>query len=277
MQTNLFEFLSPKYTITKPIRLIELFGGIGAQAKALENIGADFEHWFMCEIDSHAVDSYNAIHRTDFKPLDICNVHAPDLRIVDTDKFTYLLTYSFPCTSISIAGKMDGYTEGSGTASSLLFEVKRLLEECETLPQLLLMENVPQVCSDRNKDNWRQWMSFLESKGYSNYAQIMNACDYGIPQNRVRMFMVSILGDYSFTFPKKQNLEVKMKDLLEKNPNEKYYLSNKTIDYFFKKEERTREEGNGFRFIPMDKERETSRPLLTKHTRIDGCFIKEDD
>lgn len=94
MQTNLFEFLSPRYVIKNKIRLIELFGGIGAQAKALENIGADFEHWFMCEIDAHAVDSYNAIHQTDFKPLDICKVHASDLKIEDTESFTYLLTHS---------------------------------------------------------------------------------------------------------------------------------------------------------------------------------------
>lgn len=130
--------------------------------------------------------------------------------------------------------------EGSGTASSLLFEVKRLLEECDKLPQILLMENVPVVASARNQSSWRSWLNFLESKGYSNYAQIMNACDYGVPQSRERMFMVSILGDYSFTFPKKQKLKVKMSDLLETEPDEKYYLPNQKIETLFKLDEEIR-------------------------------------
>ena len=122
--------------------------------------------------------------------------------------------------------------KGSGTRSGLLWEVERLLNECETeLPQVLLMENVPQVIGANNKPDFDKWCLFLESKGYKNYYQILNAKDYGIPQNRQRCFMVSILGDYYYEFPKPMPLKLKLKDMLEENVDEKYYLSDKMIKY----------------------------------------------
>lgn len=152
----------PLLKIRKPIRLIELFAGIGAQAKALENLGANFEHYKICEFDDAAVRSYNAIHKTDFKTSDITQLHAENLEICDTDKFCYIMTYSFPCQSLSAAGKMDGMAEGSGTRSSLLWEVKRLLLEMRDgeRPQILLMENVPQVHSKKNFPDFQKWLSF---------------------------------------------------------------------------------------------------------------------
>lgn len=128
-----------------PIRLIELFAGIGSQAKALENLGLDFEHWRVCEFDAHAVASYNAVHGTNFATSDITKITADDLGITDTKHFTYLLTYSFPCQDLSPAGLGRGMEKGSGTRSGLLWEVERLLNEVQNLPQVLLMENVPQV------------------------------------------------------------------------------------------------------------------------------------
>ena len=194
-----------RYKITKPIRLIELFAGIGAQAKALENLHANFEHYKVCEFDKYALASYNAIHNTDFKVSDITQLHASDLEIVDTDKYEYILTYSFPCQSLSLAGKQEGMEENSNTASSLLWEVKRILSECKELPQILLMENVPQVHSKKNIDNFEKWQNFLTSLGYKNYWQDLNAKDYGIPQNRNRCFMISILNSEGiYSFPKKE-------------------------------------------------------------------------
>lgn len=213
----------------KPIRLIELFAGIGSQAKALKNIGVEFEHYRVCEFDEHAIRSYNAVHGTNFKTSDITKLTASDLNIVDTDHFTYLLTYSFPCQDLSNAGKGRGMEKGSGTRSGLLWEVERLLNECDELPQVLLMENVPQVHGKKNIEHFEKWIEFLESKGYSNYWQDLNAKNYGIPQNRNRCYMVSILGEYSYEFPQPIPLELKLGDLLEAEVDEKYYLSDAAI------------------------------------------------
>lgn len=214
----------------KPVRLIELFGGIGSQAMALTRLGIDFEHYRLVEFDKYPVASYNAIHGTNFEPTDITKIKGSDLGIVNTDKFTYLMTYSFPCQDLSVAGKQKGMSKGSNTRSGLLWEVERLLNETEKLPQLLLMENVPQVHSKKNLSDFEDWINFLESKGYSNFYQDLNAKDYGVAQNRNRCFMVSILGDFTFSFPKPKKLDKTMKDYLEDTVDEKYYINNDKAD-----------------------------------------------
>lgn len=226
------------YKIRTPIRLIECFAGIGSQAKALERLGANFEHYRVVEFDKYAIASYNAIHGTKFETSDITKIHAWDLGIVDTDEFTYLLTYSFPCQDLSLAGKQRGMKKGSGTRSGLLWEVERLLDECDELPQILLMENVPEVIGSKNIEHFQKWAAKLESLGYKNYTQILNAKNYGIPQNRNRCFMVSILGDYYYEFPEPFELKLRLKDMLEDDVDEKYFLSQKGIDYFKKQAEK---------------------------------------
>lgn len=264
--------------IRGPIRLIELFAGIGSQAMALRNIGADFEKYLICEWWVQAVASYKAIHfaddDTDYsegiiktelidilfdcgisndgkEPMtkeqiqkkpekwlrdtynnirathNIVNIMAAagkDLKVVDTDRYTYILTYSFPCQDLSVAGKMAGMDKGSGTRSGMLWEVERLLGEMEELPQILLMENVPQVMQARNMHNFKAWQQFLEGKGYKNYAQFLNAKDYGVAQNRQRAFMVSVLGDFSFEFPEPVPLNKTMADYLEPEVDESFYV-----------------------------------------------------
>ena len=217
-------YLFDSYKIKNHIRLIELFGGIGSQAMALRDIGADFTHWRLVEFCKYAVASYNAIHGTNFEPTDIRNVKGEDLGIVDTQNFTYILTYSFPCQDLSLAGKQKGMTKGSGTRSGLLWEVERLLNETENLPQVLLMENVPQVHGTKNIDDFNLWIDFLKSKGYSNFWQDLNAKDYGVAQNRKRCFMVSILGNEFYEFPKPVKLNKCIKDYLEDEVDEKYYI-----------------------------------------------------
>ncbi len=214
----------PKYKITKPLRLIELFGGVGSQAMALRDIGVNFEHYRLVEFDKYPVASYNAIHGTDFKPTDIRSVHGADLGIVDKDKYDYLMTYSFPCQSLSVAGKQEGMKKGSGTRSGLLWEVERLLTEMSDRPQILVMENVPQVIADKNKPDFDLWVEFLHSIGYNSYYKILNASDYGIPQNRRRCIMVSILGKYRFIFPSPVALQKNMKDYMEKSVDSKYFI-----------------------------------------------------
>lgn len=213
--------------IQQPIRLIELFAGYGSQALALKYSGIPFEHWFVCEFDKYAMQSYNDIHETNFECTDVCEITADDLNIVETDKYKYLLTYSFPCTDLSLAGKRAGMDRDSGTRSSLLWQVERLLTECKELPQYLLMENVPQVVSKDNLALFSEWTSFLSKLGYQNQYKILNAKNFGVPQNRERCYMVSILKSENkvFTFPKPKPLTKRLKDVLEKKADEKYYIN----------------------------------------------------
>lgn len=163
---------------------------------------------------------------------------AEDLNICDTNAFTYLLTYSFPCTDLSVAGKQAGMSKGSGTRSSLLWEVERILTEIRDsngeLPQILFMENVPQVHSQDNMPDFRKWLDFLESLGYTNYYQDLNAKNYGVAQNRERCFMFSFLGEYNYHFPQPIPLKKKLKDYLEDNVDEKYYINNEKADKLIK-------------------------------------------
>ena len=222
-----FDFLKkPLFKIDKPIRLIELFAGVGSQAMALRDLGADFEHWKVVEFDKYAIKSYNAIHGTNFETTDIRDVKGSDLEIVDTDKYCYITTYSFPCQDLSVAGKGAGMTKGSGTRSGLLWEVERLLNETKNLPQVLLMENVPQVHGKKNIEDFEKWIEFLKSKGYSNYWKDLNAKDCGVAQNRNRCFMVSILGYYDYEFPQPIPLTKKLKDYLEEEVEETFYINN---------------------------------------------------
>lgn len=275
-EMDLFSLSTPKFKIDKPIRLIELFAGIGSQAKALKNLGANFEHWKVVEFDKYAMRSYNAIHGTNFEVSDIRDIHAADLEIKDTDKYCYILTYSFPCQDLSIAGAQKGMTKGSNTRSGLLWEVERILDECESLPQVLLMENVPQVIGKKNLKDFQSWRSKLEKLGYSNFVQLLNAKDYGVPQNRNRCFMVSVLGNYSYQFPVKQELKVKLKDLLEENVDEKYFISDVALKGLMAKNERDIAKGNGFRFEPLDREREReSKSVTTRTGRSTETYIFE--
>lgn len=224
-EQSLFEDL--EFSINKKIRLIELFAGMGTQAQALKRLGVDFEHHFVCEFDKYAMQVYNAIHGTNFETSDVTKIHAEDLNIIEKDKYTYILTYSFPCQDLSLAGKQRGMQENSGTRSSLLFEVKRLLNECTELPDVLLMENVPQVHAEKNIDDFENWLRFLTSKGYQSVYKDINSKTMGIPQNRDRCFCISILSNeyVEYNFPLEIQLPCVMKDYLEPVVNEKYYIN----------------------------------------------------
>ena len=227
-QISFFEGSNP-LKIDKPIRLIELFAGIGAQAKALENLGIPFEHYRICEFDKYAVASYNAVHGTNFETSDVTKIHAADVCVCDTDKYCYIMTYSFPCTDLSSAGKQAGMSRNSGTRSGLLWEVERLLKEMDELPQILLMENVPEVIGDKNIKDFAEWIAFLDDLGYQSKYQVLNSKNYGVPQNRERCFMVSWLGDFYYDFPKPKPLETRLKDVLEPKVDEKFYLSDDQV------------------------------------------------
>lgn len=160
---------------------------------------------------------------------------AEKLEITDTDKYDYVLTYSFPCQDLSKAGLQKGMGKGSGTRSGMLWEVERILDELNEigrakLPKILLMENVPDVIGSGAIKDFAKWLGKLESLGYKCYWKILNAKDFGIPQNRERCFMISVLGDYFYGFPQTIPLTYKLVDVLETNVDEKFYLSQKAIN-----------------------------------------------
>lgn len=275
---SIFDFTREPISITKPIRLIELFAGYGSQAMALKRIGAKFEHYRVVEFDKYAIASYNAVHGTDFPTMDITKVHAEDLNICDTNAFTYLLTYSFPCTDLSVAGKQAGMSKGSGTRSGLLWEVERILKEIKgssgELPQILFMENVPQVHSQDNMPDFRKWLDFLESLGYTNYYQDLNAKNYGVAQNRERCFMFSFLGEYNYHFPQPIQLTKRICDYQEEVIDEKFYVSDKVLKGFVEHAKKQKEKGNTFHAVIKDVD-DISSTISARYCK-DGsdCLIK---
>ena len=207
--------------------------------------------------------------------VNIQDVKGDDLAIVNKDEYDYILTYSFPCQDLSLAGKGKGMADTS-TRSGMLWEVERILNELKetnSLPQILLMENVPQVHGSDNVEHFNKWQLALEKLGYKNYFQDLIATDYGIPQTRNRCFMISILGDYSYSFPKPIPLKLKLKNLLEDEVDEKYYLSDKMIEFFTKNEEKQKENGNGFRFNVSDGNVIAKTITTRAGARMDDNFI----
>lgn len=188
---------------------------------------------------------YNNINATR-NLVSVCACNAEDLAITDTDKYTYIMTYSFPCQDLSISGNMAGMEKGSGTRSGLLWEVERLLREAKNKPQILLMENVPEVIGKRNIKHFAEWLKFLESLGYKCYWKCLNAKDFSVPQNRNRCFMVSVLGDMFYNFPQPIHLQRSLKDILEETVDKKYFLSEKMIRCFIKHNEKQKEKCGGF-------------------------------
>lgn len=241
------------------IRLLELFGGIGACSKALERLRIDYEIADYVEIDKYAVASFNAMHNTNFEPQDICAWN----KEIEVD----LIMHGSPCQDFSLAGKQAGGDEGSGTRSSLMYETIRIVEKLK--PKYVIWENVKNVISKKHIHNFNNYITRMSELGYTSYYQVLNAKDYGIPQNRERVFTISILkesivyDDYNsnirkdqdtigtlttncgsstirngwkiiehkqpFEFPPKQELKLKLKDMLEDEVDEKYYLSDVQI------------------------------------------------
>lgn len=182
---------------------------------------------------------YNNIMAT-HNLVNIQQAKGEDFEICDTDKYCYIMTYSFPCQDLSSAGLCKGMGKGSGTRSGMLWEVERILDELEELPQVLLMENVPEVIGTNNIKHFAKWLEKLESLGYKNKWQVLNGKDYGIPQNRERCFMVSILGDYYYEFPEQQKLEIFLDDICNDELSD-VYCKIKNIDlsndstYYYRK------------------------------------------
>ena len=210
------------------IKVLSLFSGIGAFERACCRIGLDWELVNYCEIDRWASLSYSMVNQCSesLNLRDVRTVTAETVR----DRQVDLITYGFPCQDISIAGKQQGFVNNSGesTRSGLFFEALRIIKELR--PRYAIAENVKALTSTKFKNEFATVLSSLEEAGYNNYWRVLNAKDYGIPQNRERVFIVSIRRDVDegdFQFPDKEPLMLRLRDMLEpaESVDEKYYLS----------------------------------------------------
>lgn len=209
------------------MKVLSLFTGIGAFEKALKNIGIDYELIGFSEIDKYAIKSYCAIHDvTEDKNLgDITKID-----ITKLPKDIDLITHGSPCQDFSVAGKQAGGDLGTGTRSSLMWNTINIVTYCK--PKYVIWENVKNLLSKKHRHNFDNYLSIMESLGYNNYYDVLNAKDYGIPQNRERVYTVSIRKDIDngkFLFPEKEILKLRLKDMLEDKVDEKYYLDNAKI------------------------------------------------
>lgn len=231
------------------IRVFESFSGYGSQSVALERLrrnypSIEYEVVGISEIDKYAIEAYNALHPNVPNYGDISQIDWAEVPDFD------LFTWSFPCTDISIAGDQKGFEEGSGTASSLAWECLKAIKAKR--PKYLLMENVAQLVSKKNLALFDKLRGAISSLGYDNYTEILNAKDYGVAQNRPRVFMVSVRRDLGLTyhFPRAFTLEKRLRDYLESVVDEKYYLSDKFIKGCIDHCDRKQSEGCGFKFEP---------------------------
>ena len=214
----------PKMKTDKMLNVITLFSGYDSQCLALNRLGIPYDLAAWCEIDRHAITAHNALfpqwkdsNLGDVSKVDWAEWHKQHPQPID------LLTYSSPCQDFSSAGLQRGGEEGSGTRSGLLWETERAVRELR--PRHLVFENVGGLVSDKFIDLFNRWQARLNKYGYTNFQQLMNAKDYGVPQNRLLIFMVSILDcDRAYYFPKPFKLEKRLKDVLEQNVDERYYL-----------------------------------------------------
>ena len=249
------------------IKVFEAFAGYGSQSMALRRLGIDFEVVGISEIDKYAIQAYMAVHGDTPNYGDISKIDWSSVPDFD------FLTYSFPCTDISAAGQQKGLAESSGTRSSLLWECRKAI--ISKRPKYLLMENVKNLISEKFITYLQEWMKFLDDCGYSNYTKVLNASDYGVPQNRERVFMVSILGEGRFYFPKPFTLKKRLKDILENNVDESFYLSEKIVKTFLARNEKNKQKGNGFKFEPTMGDVIASTIMTHPNDRLCDNFVLE--
>lgn len=215
-----------KYTNENPLKVVTLCSGYDSQLMAIRNLGIPYECIGWSEIDKYAIRAHDAVFP------EIADRNLGDMTKIDWSKVDDfdLLFYSTPCTDFSNAGKQAGGEEGSGTRSSILWWTRYAI--LEKKPKYLIMENVKALVSGKFITLFRKWLDELTSYGYTNFCQVLNAKDYGIPQNRERIFVVSILGDAWFSFPQPVELKLRLKDMLEDKVDEKYYLPQDKVNQF---------------------------------------------
>lgn len=263
-----------EYTKERPLRVFESFAGYGSQSMALQRLKDnfptfDFKVVGFSEIDENAIKAYKAVHGDIKNYGDISKVNWDEVPDFD------LFTASSPCQDISSSGKQAGLEEGSGTRSSLLWECKRAI--LAKKPRYVFFENVKALVSAKFLPFLRQWQTWLHQQGYENFTQVLNASDYNVPQNRERVFMISILRggqDVKYYFPKKMKLERRIKDILEPNVDESFYLSDKALEYFCRV---NNDKSHGHNFTPKGEDDVAFTVRCASGQRVDDNFLKYEE
>ena len=246
--------------IEKEFKFIDLFAGIGGIRMPFQNLGG--ECVFSSEIDKFATQTYEANYGD--KPSgDITKIEANTIPDFD------ILLAGFPCQAFSIAGKREGFNDTRGT---MFFEVERILKEKQ--PKCFLLENVKGLVNHNQGETFRTMIDVLENKlGYKVFTKIMNAKNFGLPQNRERIMIVGFKNkDIEFTFPEEPNTPTKVGDILEDNPHEKYTISDKIWASHQRRKEKNREKGNGFGYSLFNKDSEYTSTISARYYK-DGSEI----
>lgn len=266
------------YNKSNPLRCFFSFAGYDSQMMALQRLKDNFPDFdFECvgwsEIDENAIIAHNA-----------CFPNEKDKNYGDISKIDWekvpdfdLFTYSFPCTDISASGKQAGLEEGSGTRSSLLWECRKAIVAKH--PRYLLMENVKALACGKFVKYLNKWQAFLHNEGYENFTQILNAKSYGVPQNRERVFMVSILRTEDepcpiYYFPKPFELKTRIKDVLEKEVDDSFFLSEKAHEYFCRV---NNDKTHNHNFQPKDRQDIAFTVRCASGQRVDDNFLKHEE
>ena len=274
------------YTKENPLRVFEICAGYGSQALALKRLAKvypdfAFELVGWCDFDPESnqpIEKQPAVIAHDALHPEGRGKNYGDLTKMDWSKVPDmdLLTYSTPCQSISAAGLQHGFTEGSGTRSSIIWNVRDAVRIKR--PKYLVLENVKAMVSKKFIGMFNLWQNELERLGYANFAKVLNAKDYGVPQNRERIFLVSIridgleylAGNLRYHFPKPFPLEKRLKDVLEDKVDEKYYLSDKMLEYFNRVND---DHSHGHNFKPQDGGGTAFAIRTAPGQRVDDNFV----
>ena len=273
-----------RYTKNNPLRVVTLCSGYDSQCLALNRLREaypDFDYtlvaWSEWDPESSApTDRQPAVvaHKALFPQW--ADLNLGDMTKIDWERVPDfdLLFYSTPCQSISQAGLQHGFTEGSGTRSSIIWNVRDAVKVKR--PKFLCLENVKAMVTEKFVGMFNLWQLELERLGYRNFAEVLNAKDYGVPQNRERIFLVSIRDDGDlprFFFPQPFPLERRLKDVLEDNVDEKYYLSDKMLDYFNRVDS---DKTHGHNFTPKDGDDTAFTIRTAPGNRVDDNFIEDE-
>ncbi len=269
---NLLEMILDK-TGLDYIRTGEGLAGIGAWGRSLKYLDIPHKLQWYYEIDKYASNAFAAIHDVS-EDLNRWDIFGNKENLEDIDVFYY----SPPCQSFSLAGKREGTDVAKGTIFWECLEIIKLKK-----PFYSIMENVEGLTHEAFKYEWAEMQRDIRNAGYVNYPMVLNTQNYGIPQNRSRIFLISIREDIDkemkeqgiyFTEPKTVKLELRLKDLLEDAVDKKYYLSDKMVDFFYSNEQKNKEKGNGFRFGVSDGNIVASAITTRNGSRMDDNFIK---
>lgn len=247
-----------------PLRVVTAFSGYDSQCMALDRLQAVSQERFRyglvawSETDRFVIQAHNAVY-PQYADRNLGDIAKIDWRRVpDFDLFTY----SFPCTDISCAGLQKGLSENSGTRSGLLWECRKVIDEKR--PRFLLMENVEALVQKKFVSEFRKWQDCLTANGYTNFWRVLNAKDYGVPQNRPRVFMVSILDkNVVYHFPRPFPLKLRIKDIIEQNVDGCYYLKEERLAGLRLSTLKELNNGNGFKFEPKSMD-DTANSITSK-------------